>query len=432
MRIEVPINSERLGAVHIFDTVDVYELDSGLEKSVSDVDLGWHQVRHVPFDEINEIERRMAIVVPCKNERLKLLKGVLSGIPHDCLVILVSNSAGVPVDRFEMEREALETFCRLLDRSAIIVHQRDSGLGAAFAEAGMPELVDDEGRVHDGKGEGMMVGVALAKLSGRDIVGFIDADNYVPGAVHEYVKSYAAGFALSPSRHSMVRISWSSKPKIQGSELFFNRWGRTSQVTNRFLNLLLSEITGFGTEIITTGNSGEHAVCLDLALLMNFGSGFSVEPYEYLNLFELFGGLTESPYPEVMRQGVRVYQIETRNPHFHEDKGGDHVKDMRLQALDALYHSPICGPRTREEIGAFLERQGTPARDGVTGVTWYPPLANLDWARFLDRLTSAPTFEQFEFIESAHVVTRAPIALPPEEEEEDDDDEGRRAEARPA
>ncbi len=428
MRIEVPINSERLGAVHLFDTVDVYELDSGLEKSVSEVDLGWHQVRHVPFDEINEIERRMAIVVPCKDERLKLLKGVLSGIPHDCLVILVSNSAGVPVDRFEMEREALEAFCRLLDRSAIIVHQRDSGLGAAFVEAGMPELVDDEGRVRHGKGEGMMVGVALAKLTGRDIVGFIDADNYVPGAVHEYVKSYAAGFAVSPSPHTMVRISWSSKPKIQGGELFFNRWGRTSQVTNRFLNLLLSEITGFGTEIITTGNSGEHAICLDLALLMNFGSGFSVEPYEYLNLFELFGGLAESPHPEVMRQGVRVYQIETRNPHFHEDKGADHLQEMRLQALNALYQSPICGPRTQEEISAFLGGQGTSPADDATAVTSYPALANLDWNRFLERLASVPTFEQFEFIESAHVVTRAPISFPSVE----GDDEGHRREARPA
>ena len=49
-----------------------------------------------------------------------------------------------------------------------------------------------------------------------------------------------------------------------------------------------------------------------------------------------------SPYPEVMERGVEVFQIETLNPNFHENKGDEHVKEMRAAALSSLYFSPIC------------------------------------------------------------------------------------------
>ena len=45
----------------------------------------------------------------------------------------------------------------------------------------MPELIDDDGLVRAGKGEAMLVGMALAALTGRRYVGYVDADNYVPG-----------------------------------------------------------------------------------------------------------------------------------------------------------------------------------------------------------------------------------------------------------
>ncbi|MFQ5947666.1 MAG: mannosyl-3-phosphoglycerate synthase, partial [Acidimicrobiia bacterium] len=319
MRIEVPHHTERFGAVRIHAVQHVFEVDSG--HGADGGARAYQKVRLVPSDVINDIEKRMVIVVPCKRERLKVLDGVLSGIPHDCLIIMVSNSPREPVDRFKMERDTLARFCRSVQRGAVVVHQRDPGLGLAFLDAGIPEVLDDEGLVRNGKGEGMLVGMAMAKLTGRDFVGFIDADNYVPGAVHEYVKAYAAGLHLAETPYAMVRISWQSKPKIQGERLFFNRWGRTSQITNYFLNLLLSEYSGFGTETIATGNAGEHALSIELAQLMQFAGRFAVEPYEYLNLFELFGGVHASPYPNAMQRGVEIFQIETHNPHFHEDKG---------------------------------------------------------------------------------------------------------------
>jgi mannosyl-3-phosphoglycerate synthase len=387
MRIDAPHHTERFGAVRIHGVQEVWELDSGRETLSTPAELGWQTVLQIPAAWISDIERQMAIVVPCKNERLKVIDGVLSGIPHDCLIVLVSNSSRYPIDRFEMEVETVDRFCKATQRAAVMIHQGDTGLGEAFASAGFDAILDDDGLVSQGKGEGMIAGVAMAELAGRSYVGFVDADNYVPGAVHEYIKAYAAGFHLANTPFSMVRISWKSKPKIVKDRLFFNRWGRTSQVTNQFLNQLISDYSGFGTEVITTGNAGEHALSLELALRMHFGAGFSVEPYEYLNLFEQFGGVVETRYPEVIKSGVEIFQIETRNPHFHENKGNDHVQGMRLQALNTLYHSPICTDPVRDEITSFLINQGQLIEGEEPPIeTVYPSMNSIDWKVFADVL----------------------------------------------
>ncbi|WP_410965849.1 mannosyl-3-phosphoglycerate synthase, partial [Salmonella sp. SAL4438] len=85
--------------------------------------------------------------------------------------------------------------------------------------------------VRNGKAEGMITGMLLAKMAGKDYVGFIDADNYVPGAVNEYVKIFASGLAMSNSPYTMVRISWIYKPKVSESGLYFSKWGRVSEIT---------------------------------------------------------------------------------------------------------------------------------------------------------------------------------------------------------
>ena len=137
--------------------------------------------------------------------------------------------------------------------------------------AGATEFIDEQGLIRSGKGEAMLVGLALGALTGRRYLGYIDADNFVPGAVNEYCKAYAAGMHLADSPYAMVRISWHSKPKLRDGRLFFSRRGRTSEVTNQFLNQLVGEYSGFGTEVIATGNSGEHALTLELGLKLRLG-----------------------------------------------------------------------------------------------------------------------------------------------------------------
>jgi mannosyl-3-phosphoglycerate synthase len=394
MRITYPYQTERLGAVKVFGVQHIFELDSGPCDQAEDI--GWGTtVTRVPEHSIQEVERRMAIVVPCRDERLKLLEGVLTGIPHPCLIILVSNSSREPADRFMMEKDSLSRFCRFAGREAVAIHQADPGLGLAFAKAGFPEVLNRDGLVHSGKGEAMMIGITLAALAGKDFVGFVDADNYVPGAINEYVRAYAADFHLASSRFAMVRISWHSKPKVVDGSLFFNRWGRTSEVTNRFLNMLVGYLTGFGTESIRTGNAGEHAMTIDLARRLRLAGGFAIEPRELLDLFEQYGGVGAMVDREVMQEGVDVFQVETRNPHFHEDKGGVHIDAMRSVAVNAVLNSSVCPDRLRDEILEYLQNDPTIGAVSDETEPIYPPLRELDEGTFLSVLANeSETLEQ--------------------------------------
>src|SRR3954468_5798910 len=379
MRLADSFRSERFGAVRIHELQRVIELDSGTSAGAGS--------RIVPPDALRAVESQMVIVVPCMNESRGVIEGVLSGIPHDCLIVLVSNSDRAPVDRYEIEAQTVEQFCRLAGRPAMTVHQRDPGVAAAFKAAGMPELLDDEGLVRSGKGEAMLIGMALAAMTGRRYLGHVDADNYVPGSVHEYCKAYAAGLHLADSPYAMVRISWHSKPKLRDGRLFFSRRGRSSEITNEWLNRFLAEYSGFGTEVIATGNAGEHAMTLDLGLKLRLAGGFAVEPYEYLDLFEQFGGVLESTSADVMASSVPVLQIETRNPHFHDNKGEEHVHGMRMQALNVLYHSPVTLPAVRRAIVDFMVEQGAlrigqePPKEQL-----YPPVGTLDLDLLYDAL----------------------------------------------
>lgn len=379
MRIELPRETERLGGVIFYGVQKVVELDAGLSTETArtaENPIIWR----ISYELRQEIERQMAIVVPVRNERIRLMEGVLSGIPHDCLTIVVSNSPRQPVDRFHMEKTAIEHLGKFINKKILVVHQKDPVLGQAFVKAGYPELLDDQGLVKSGKAEGMIVGTLLAKLAGKKYLGFVDSDNYFPGAVLEYIRAFSAGFALSRSPYSMVRIAWQSKPKVVESSLFFPKRGRVSVRTNAVLNDLISQYTGFGTEVIKTGNAGEHALSVELAMLLSYASRYAIEPYHFIDLWEKFGGIVPSPYPEVMQSHIELFQIESRNPHLHEAKGDAHVEDMSYAALQVVYHSPICPASLKEELRRemrdrnFIQDGEEPARP-----IYYPPLngANL-------------------------------------------------------
>ena len=132
MKLDLPRYTERFGAISLHGVQRVYELDSGFNNGRTTSE----SVQSIGNEEISEIEKKMAIVIPIKGERLKLLEGVLSGIPHDCLTIIVSNSPRQPVDRYKLEKEALEQFNRFVGKNAIILHQKDLGLSEALKQVG--------------------------------------------------------------------------------------------------------------------------------------------------------------------------------------------------------------------------------------------------------------------------------------------------------
>jgi mannosyl-3-phosphoglycerate synthase len=354
VKLDFPRYTERLGAVSIHTVQRIYELDSGKSKGF----LTSHQtIKKFDYDEISNILHDLAIVIPMKNEKLKLLEGVLSGIPNECLVIIVSNSARSPVDRFAMEAEAIRQLGRFMDKRMIILHQQDWGLAEVLKKVGYTSILDENGRIRSGKAEGMVLGLMIAKMYGKDYVGFIDSDNYVPGAVNEYIKIFAAGFGMSNTPYCNVRVSWVFKPKVRNNSLQFSKWGRVSEITNKSLNALLASITGFETEVIKTGNAGEHALSMNLAECLHYSSGYSIECHEFIDIFEKFGGILPSAYPQVMDKGVEVFQIETRNPHFHEEKGSAHLNEMVQASLGVIQNSAICPDELRKTISEQLRQK---------------------------------------------------------------------------
>ena len=392
MKLDLPRYTERFGATSLHGVQRVYELDSGFDDGNR---IANESIQRISNDQISEIERKMAIVIPIKGERLKLLEGVLSGIPHDCLTIIVSNSPRQPVDRYKLEKDSLEQFNRFVGRDSLIIHQLDPNLANALQDVGYTTLCGPDGFVRSGKAEGMIVGMLLAKMAGKEYVGFIDADNYVPGAVNEYVKIFSSGIAMSKTEYTMVRVSWIYKPKISEGGLYFSKWGRVSEITNQYLNSLISYYTGFETEVMRTGNSGEHCMSLKLAELLTYSSGYSIEPFEIVNSLEEFGGIMPTANQDAMDKGVEIMQVETRNPHFHEDKGDEHLKEMIASSLGSIYHSRICPPKLREKVLEYLrsksildEQQEPPPLQKIDS------FKDVDIRRFAKVLSKAASYVQ--------------------------------------
>jgi mannosyl-3-phosphoglycerate synthase len=348
MRIESPRYTERFGSVRINDVQQVLELDSGRAKELPPQEN--IAVQKIEEDVIKDLEEKMAIVIPTKDEKLKLFEGVVSGVPHECLIIVVSNSQRRRIDRFRMEKDALNQFCHFTRREALVIHQKDPVLARALGDAGYTDILGEDELIRNGKAEGMIAAMLVAMAAKKEFVGFIDADNYFPGAVWEYARCYATGFSMAKSPYSMVRVLWRYKPKITAG-MFFKKWGRVSEITNRCMNSLISNKTGFETEIIKTGNAGEHAMSLRLAEILTYASGYAVEPEELISIFEGFGGVLPMAHATAAKHGVEIFQTETRNPHLHEEKGGRHIQvEMLLPSLGSIYHSPLCEEETKQLI----------------------------------------------------------------------------------
>lgn len=373
MRIELAGSFERLGNVMIYDMQKVYGMDAGSESDViGNEDM--FVIKRVTQEKLWETEKRFAIIIPVKNERLRLIESIIYGLPHNVLPIIVSNSDTVSPNRFQMECDTVETFCQYAKREYIIVHQKNPELAEMFNTIGYHTLLGPDGLIKSGKAEGMVAGTLLAALLRKDFIGFIDADNFFPGAIFEYARIYSAVMSAAKSEYAMGRILWHSKPKVQEAKIFFSKWGRVSRITNRYLNQLIASYTGFETDVIKTGNSGEHCMSMKLALELSYASGFSVEAYHFVNMFEQFGGVLDKP--SRVSQPVSVYQVESRNPHLHESKGDDHIEDMVYASLKVIQDSAVTLQSLREEIGEKLKKLSGYEELSRKQIAYYPKLAD--------------------------------------------------------
>ena len=208
MKIEIPREIERIGLVEIYGLQKIYELEGSMGLFGRE-----GVIENIPTEVLYDRMREMAIIVPVKNENLKLIEGVLVGIPNTCQIIIVSNSDRGPVDKFAIEKNAIKNYARFANKKILIVHQKDLGVSRSFQNAQYNTILDENGIVKSGKAEGMIIGTLMAKWLGKKYLGFVDSDNYFPGSVLEYIKEYAAGFSINNENNVLVRISWHSKPE---------------------------------------------------------------------------------------------------------------------------------------------------------------------------------------------------------------------------
>ncbi|KAH8763243.1 mannosyl-3-phosphoglycerate synthase, partial [Diaporthe sp. PMI_573] len=326
MRFSASKSTARIGQVEIRGVQHVVEFEArDRQPSNRRGHHGQQPTEAVSPEAIDAIQSRTAIVVPCKDEPVNRIVSVWAGIPAGSLIIVVSASAQ---DMYDRERDALARFCRDTGRDGISVHQRDEKLAKALSEVGMTGLLGDDGLVHGGKGEALQSHGCAAGDGGRTsyykYIGFIDADNYVTGSVSEYCKAFSAGFHLASAPDAMVRINWGSKPKVHDGEIVFKTSGRSSEVVNRHFNQLLGQLHKTGSctfsgeacehvendkgdmelHHICTGNAGEHAMTMSLALKLRLAGGYAIEPFHFIDIFDRFAGdhMVKSAPASLMRE----------------------------------------------------------------------------------------------------------------------------------
>ncbi|KAF1358421.1 hypothetical protein EJ07DRAFT_166702 [Lizonia empirigonia] len=345
--------SARVGNIEIHELSRVTEIDSGQITAQSIRHNISNGISSVYFSHISikVIESQLAIVVPCMNQE--------QHVHGSSMGFHVSNS---DFDNFTAERKTMSHFCIATQRQGIVVLQRDAGLARAFYEADMPHTIEDKprwqqknsaGRIRNGKGEAMRVGTFLAKLAGKRFLGFIDAENFVPGAVHEYCK-------------------WKSKPKIIDGKLVPEESGRCSRIVNVWMDRLLTYLSASSTDgsLIRTANASKHAMSTDLALQLNFATGYAVEPFHFINVWERSRILPPSPPPtpprftstkrattmqEPLSHKLKNLQVETLNSpgHIHDfSKGEEHILRMQAQGLSTIYHGRLAPQDLKNELRA--------------------------------------------------------------------------------
>src|SRR5260370_18253916 len=235
-----------------------------------------HILETEELQNLHDFLSHSVFVISHKNEKVKTLLEVLWYLPLNSPIIIVTNCQ-------DSEREDLTNELKLSlahHERIYLVHQKEEAIARLFETYGVYHILGEDGKVIDGKGEGMYIGALCAYQLGypRWII-FYDADNFVPSALLEYTLamrrlfipatpavSYQVSDALAigelergratPDLHN-VRICWSSKPKLGSRKLHEQLLGRCTRVVSPLFNTLLQECFGIRDYAITSSNAGE-------------------------------------------------------------------------------------------------------------------------------------------------------------------------------
>jgi mannosyl-3-phosphoglycerate synthase len=294
--------------------------------------------------DLNYFFAHTAFVIAHKNESFETLLSVIWYLPINSPILIVTNCS--EIEKEELKQGLAKQLAH--SRQIYLIHQKDEMIARFFAEHGVHAILAADGKVVNGKGEGMYIGALIATLlkSPRWIV-FYDADNFVPNALLEYtlamsklfMQEYMAGMQenqeVEKVRHLQnVRICWASKPSITSGSIAAGILGRCTRVVSPLMTTVIEEWFGVRDQTIITSNAGEQGFTMETVQTLRFSSGYSVETFQLLDLLSkaLPTGI-QTPADKVVLQ-----QYQAQSPHFHEKRDDEHIKRMIADSLGGFYY----------------------------------------------------------------------------------------------
>ena len=283
---------------------------------------------------------RTAFVVSHKSESVETLQGVLWYLPTNSPIIIVTNC-------LKEDLEDLKTSLRahlLSHKKIYVIHQKDDNVAQFFRATGVHHLLGKDGKVLDGKGEGMYIGSLFAALlQYPQWAIFYDADNLVPSALLEYTlamcrlftptASYGPAYQESNMADLLhdVRICWSSKPEVNNGNLDYKLLGRCTSVVSPLFTTLLGEWFGIRDYPINSSNAGEQGMSIKTVKALRFSSGYSIETFQFLELLSKSFGLHGQPHRAMLQQ------YQAKSAHFHTKKGDEHIRKLIAESLGCFF-----------------------------------------------------------------------------------------------
>jgi mannosyl-3-phosphoglycerate synthase len=279
-----------------------------------------------------------AFIVSHKSESIETLQGVLWYLPTSSPIIIVTNC---PREELGDLRRGLKEQMTS-HKKLYLVHQKDRRVARLLRARGVSQILDIDGRVRDGKGEGMYIGTLCAAMLGdpRWVI-FYDADNTVPCSLLEYTLAMGKLF-LSASAQDLlwgdttgdalhnVRICWASKPEVKNGTLEFKLLGRCTSVISPLFSSLLAEWFGIHNYPIISSNAGEQGMTMKTAKTLRFSSHYSIETFQFLDFLSHAGSVHRS------RKAI-LQQYQSKSPHFHTKGDDEHIRRMIAQSLGSFF-----------------------------------------------------------------------------------------------
>ena len=355
-----------------------------------------HLLETKEFHSLNYFLNQTAFIIAHKNENIDTLLGVLWYLPINSPIIIVSNCDQNQINEFKSA--LIENVNQ--HKNLFFIHQKDERIAEYFAAQGVPQILDENGLVVDGKGEGMYIGTLCAiQLGYPEFVVYYDADNFVPSALLEYTLAMAKLFTtanlthdnigpqVKPDLHN-IRICWASKPDYTNNFQTPKILGRCTRVVSPLFNDLLLSWFGQSQQSIISSNAGEQGLSIKTAKTLRFSSGYSVETFQLLDfLFHL--------YQNQSQVGI-FQQYQAKSPHFHDKKDDGHIQKMIEQSLGCFFlFEEFLSTQVKQHLQEIYETLNLELQKP----TVYPPLKDFKNDQLL--------FESFRLFESEMIMSVA-------------------------